>query len=41
LIFADPVPWERVIGSLLVLLAFNLTTFLIGAAAFQARDIKS
>lgn len=41
LIFADPVPWHRMFGSLLVLAAFNLTTFLIGAAAFQARDIKS
>jgi hypothetical protein len=29
------------IASLLVLFAFNLTTFLIGAAAFQSRDIKS
>jgi hypothetical protein len=27
--------------SLCVLLAVNLTTFLIGASAFQARDIKS
>lgn len=41
LIFADPVPWERILASLLVLAAFNTTTFLIGAAAFQARDIKS
>jgi ABC-2 type transport system permease protein len=41
LIFADPIPWARVFGSLLVMLAFNITTFLIGAAAFQARDIKS
>ena len=41
LIFADPVPWARVFGSLLVLFAFNVTTFLVGAAAFQARDIKS
>jgi len=41
LIFADPVPWERVAASLLILLAFNTTTFLIGAVAFQARDIKS
>jgi ABC-2 type transport system permease protein len=41
LTYADPIPWERIIGSLCVLLAFNLTTFLIGAAAFQARDIKS
>jgi ABC-2 type transport system permease protein len=41
LTYAEPIPWERVLGSVLILLAFNLTTFLIGAAAFQARDIKS
>jgi ABC-2 type transport system permease protein len=41
LVFADPVPWERMAASLLVLGAFNISTFLIGAAAFQARDIKS
>jgi ABC-2 type transport system permease protein len=41
LVFADPVPWGRMIGSLLVLFAFIITTFLVGAAAFQARDIKS
>ena len=41
LIFADPIPWDRIMGSLLVLVAFNLTTFLAGTAAFQARDIKS
>jgi ABC-2 type transport system permease protein len=41
LAYANPIPWERVIGSVLILLAFNLTTFLIGSAAFQARDIKS
>jgi ABC-2 type transport system permease protein len=41
LVFAQPIPWERLVGSLLILLAFNLTTFLIGVAAFQARDIKS
>ncbi len=41
LTYAQPVPWDRLVGSLLVLLAFNLTTFLVGAAAFQARDIKS
>jgi hypothetical protein len=28
-------------GSLCVLLAFLITTFFVGAAAFQARDIKS
>jgi ABC-2 type transport system permease protein len=41
LIYAQPILWERVIGSLIVLFAFALTTFLIGAAAFQVRDIKS
>jgi len=41
LVYAHPIPWQRVTGSLLILLAANLTTFLIGAAAFQARDIKS
>ena len=39
--YADPIPWERLVGSLFVLLAFQVTTFLVGAAAFQARDIKS
>ena len=40
-VFAQPIPWERVVQSLCILLAINLTAFLIGAAAFQARDIKS
>lgn len=41
LTFADPVPWARLIGSVGILAAVALTTFLIGASAFQARDIKS
>jgi ABC-2 type transport system permease protein len=41
LIYAQPILWERVAGSLIVLFAFGLTTFFIGAAAFQVRDIKS
>lgn len=41
LIYAQPTPWERVIQSVCVLFAFGLTSFLVGAAAFQARDIKS
>ncbi|MGA2866910.1 MAG: ABC transporter permease subunit [Verrucomicrobiota bacterium] len=41
LIYAQPTPWERVAQSLCVLLAYSLTAFLVGAAAFQARDIKS
>lgn len=41
LVYSDPTPWDRVAGSLCILGAFCITTFLIGAAAFQARDIKS
>jgi len=40
-LFAKPIPWSRILGSLSILAAFNLTAFLIGTAAFQARDIKS
>ena len=40
-VYAQPTPWERMAGSLCILLAFSFTAFLIGAAAFQARDIKS
>jgi ABC-2 type transport system permease protein len=40
-VYAQPIPWAQVGQSLCVLLAFNLTAFLIGAAAFQVRDIKS
>jgi ABC-2 type transport system permease protein len=40
-IYSQPLPWDRVAESLSVLLAVNLTSFLVGAAAFQARDIKS
>lgn len=41
LVYADPTPWAQIGESLCILLAFNVTTFLIGAAAFQVRDIKS
>jgi ABC-2 type transport system permease protein len=41
LVYSQPPPWDRIGASLCILLAFNLTAFLIGAAAFQARDIKS
>jgi ABC-2 type transport system permease protein len=40
-IYLQPAPWPRIAESLSVLLAFNLTTLLIGIAAFQVRDIKS
>jgi ABC-2 type transport system permease protein len=41
LVYAQPMPWDRILGSFGILLAFNVTAFLIGVAAFQARDIKS
>ena len=41
LIYAEPVPWDRIGSSLCVLVAVAVTTFLVGQAAFQARDIKS
>jgi len=41
LVYAQPLPWDRIICSLCVLLPFNLTAFIVGAAAFQVRDIKS
>ena len=40
-VYASPIPWSQLTQSVCVLLAFNVTTFLIGASAFQARDIKS
>jgi ABC-2 type transport system permease protein len=40
-IYSQPTPWDAVAQTLCILLAMNLTTFLVGAAAFQARDIKS
>jgi ABC-2 type transport system permease protein len=41
LVYSKPVPWAQMGESMCILLAFNVTTFLIGAAAFQVRDIKS
>jgi ABC-2 type transport system permease protein len=41
LVYAQPMPIERIAQSLCVLLAVLVTTFLVGASAFQARDIKS
>lgn len=39
--FADPIPWWRVIQSLCVMAGLNVTFLIIGSAAFQTRDIKS
>jgi ABC-2 type transport system permease protein len=41
LIYAEPTPWARVTESMFILSAVCISAFLIGAAAFQARDIKS
>ncbi len=41
LVYADPVPWSKIGESICVLVAFNVTSFLVGAAVFHARDIKS
>jgi ABC-2 type transport system permease protein len=40
-VFRQPIPWAQIGQSVCVFLAVSLTTFLIGTAAFQARDIKS
>jgi ABC-2 type transport system permease protein len=39
-IYSQPTPWDSVGTTLCVLLALDVTTFLVGLAAFQARDIK-
>jgi len=39
--FAQPIPWWKIGESLSILLGFNLTFLVIGATAFQVRDIKS
>jgi ABC-2 type transport system permease protein len=41
LMLAQPVPWWRVNESLSLLVGFNLSFFVVGATAFQVRDIKS
>lgn len=41
LVYSQPTPYDRVAESLCVLLAFSVTTFLVGLAGFHARDIKS
>ena len=40
-VFQENIPWWRLGQSLSILLAFSLTCLIIGAAAFQMRDIKS
>jgi len=41
LVFAETVPWWRILQSLSLLAGFNATFMTIGVAAFQVRDIKS
>lgn len=41
LVFQRQIPWAEMAQSLSVLLGYNLTFFVAGAAAFQIRDIKS
>ena len=41
LIFSDPAPWMQICQSEIVLFAVSATAFVIGAMAFQVRDIKS
>jgi ABC-2 type transport system permease protein len=40
-VYVQPIPWGQMTQSVSVLLACILTSFLIGTAAFQSRDIKS
>ena len=41
LIFRDPAPWAQICQSEIILFAVSATAFVIGALAFQVRDIKS
>ena len=41
LLFQSPTPWAQIIQSEIILLATSATAFVIGALAFQVRDIKS
>ena len=41
LIFQNPVPWPQICQSEIILFAASATAFIIGAMAFQVRDIKS
>ncbi|MBA4146515.1 MAG: ABC transporter permease subunit [Verrucomicrobia bacterium] len=40
-VYAQPIPWSRIVESLFILFGFNLTFFIIGCTGFQMRDIKS
>lgn len=40
-LFMDDIPWAVVMRSVSVVMAVNLSLFVIGAAVFQSRDLKS
>lgn len=40
-VFADPIPWPQIFESQVVLVAANVTVFIVGGVAFHVRDIKS
>jgi len=41
LIFQNPVSWPQIFQSEIILFAASATAFIVGAMAFQVRDIKS
>ncbi len=41
LVYKTPIPWAQIVQSEIILLAIGATTFVIGALAFQVRDIKT
>jgi ABC-2 type transport system permease protein len=40
-VFEQPTPWPYILQSVTILMATSVTAFMIGAMAFQVRDIKS
>lgn len=41
LVYQTPVPWAQIVQSQIILLATSATAFVVGALAFQLRDIKT
>jgi len=41
MVFQNPIPWSQVFQSEMILFGIGATVFVIGATAFQVRDIKS
>lgn len=40
-VFLDPIPWALIVRNYTVIAAVNLSLFVLGAAWFQSRDLKS